>query len=210
MRILLFGDSITYGVFDSQGGWAQRIVNDQLMAQLAHLDDDIPFAYNLGFSGDTTAHLAGRLPAETEARFGMWSHDTAMAFVIAIGVNDTQVIDGKPFSSPRQYAKDLTLLLEAAKQYSTKVLFVGLLPCQDKPWAAQTYNVDRIWEFEQALRSFVATHNLPFVPLFEQFQERLAAGETLLIEDGLHPNDAGHQLIYDHVRLALDSMLRKS
>ena len=207
MRILFFGDSITHGVFDSRGGWATRIICDLFLEQQKNPDKDLPYGYNLGFSGDTAKHLAARLPAETEARFSLWSSDKDMTFVIAIGVNDTQVRGGKDFSSTEQYKQDLADLYDAARRYSDKILLVGMLPMQHAPWADQFYQPERIWAFERAQREFAQSHNLPFVALYEDFQRELDEGKQLLDADGLHPNDAGHEFMYDRIKPELMKMI---
>ena len=64
----------------------------------------------------------------------------------------------------------------------------------------------RFIEQRPQVQKVAAEQKLPFVPVFETFQAKMAAGENLLA-DGLHPNDAGHELIFQLVRPELDKLL---
>jgi lysophospholipase L1-like esterase len=207
MRILVFGDSITYGEFDTQGGWATRLKVDYFNEWVKDPDADPPLLYNLGIGGDVTAHLAKRLPGEVEARKSLWSGGNDFALVIAIGINDSLTENGNDFSSPEQYAKDLQAVYKAARQFSDKLLCIGLTPVEDdNPRANRLYSTARIRQFDQVLRKFAAEKALPFVPFLEVFEPRMQAGEQLFV-DGLHPNDTGHELMYQTIKPALTGML---
>ncbi len=67
MKIVGIGDSITYGAWDSAGGWVARTrrnvdricIDSQL--QRSH------WTYNLGISGDTTEDVRARLDPALDA-----------------------------------------------------------------------------------------------------------------------------------------------
>src|ERR1043166_2094143 len=130
MNVLVFGDSIAYGEFDSRGGWASRLKTDYFAEWVKNPDNDPPLLYNLGIASDVTARLARRLPAEAEARRSLWFGPENLALVIAIGINDSLSQNGQHFSSPEKYAKDLHKLYKAARRYSDKLLFVGITPVE--------------------------------------------------------------------------------
>lgn len=198
MRILFFGDSITQGFFDPQGGWVQRLINDAMRLAIEDLAKNTEHEYfNLGVSGDMAKGLAARISTEAEAR--RW-RDGSQFWVVAVGLNDSLIEAGKPWATPKSYGQKLALILSAAQDAKAQLLFVGLTAC-DEPrtspvaWGDYYYRNARIWEFEQTLRGFTMAHNLPLVALYEQFLQR----PDLLI-DGLHPNEAGHSLIYSEVK----------
>jgi lysophospholipase L1-like esterase len=206
MRVLIFGDSIAYGKYDSQGGWVDRLKTEYADRQLA-MEGDLPSIYNLGVEGETTRRLTARLPREVVTRRNHWEDETDFAFVFAIGINDSLVTDdGDFFSSPEQYAHDLQELYDTAKLFCQKLLFVGLTPVEDDNPRNQYYRSDRVWQFEQVLRDFVHTHSLPFVRIFERFDH--GKEEEFLYANGLHPNDEGHRLIFDAVAPELKKLLR--
>jgi lysophospholipase L1-like esterase len=67
------------------------------------------------------------------------------------------------------------------------------------------YKNVRIAEFEDAAKQLAGQDGLPFVEVHSVMAAR--AGEGLQSHDGLHPNDAGHQLIFELVRPELDKLL---
>lgn len=203
MRILCFGDSIAWGQWDTEGGWVQRLARD--IAKEHVKNNDPPTAgdriYNLGVGFNTTYQVMQRLPAETEAR----KFPGEFGFIFATGLNDSRVSQGGGISSPEQYAKDLASLYETARVYAEKMLFVGLTPVRDNPLIHSIWHAERVWPFELALRAFTQEKNVPFVPLYELFDEKLSAGQKLL-HDGVHPTSEGHELMYKHIKPACDAL----
>ena len=66
-QILIFGDSIIYGAWDREGGWAARLrkfLDEKTLTE----EDFYCLVYNLGISGDTTEDLLERFEFETEQR----------------------------------------------------------------------------------------------------------------------------------------------
>lgn len=203
MRVLIFGDSIAYGEYDSRGGWASRLHLDYLNQQAARLGDDLPRVFNLSIGGQTTRDIIKRLTAETEAR--KWG-DEEISFVFAVGINDASLSEScQPVSSPKQYLKDLEELYLLAQKYGKRMMFVGLTAVEPAG-PDDRYVLARIWQFEQVLRDFAASKKMPHVPLFEEFDRRIKQGVQLTL-DGLHPNDEGHQIIYAQVKPALETLI---
>ena len=64
MQIFIFGDSITSGMWDTQGGWADQI-KQRVTTQCinSHFEIDIE-VYNLGISGNTSRDLLYRFELE--------------------------------------------------------------------------------------------------------------------------------------------------
>ncbi len=206
MRVLIFGDSITQGMWDTHGGWAQRLVADFFDKQLKDLDSDVPWVYNLGVSGDTTERLLNRFEAETVARM-----DAEVAFVFAIGTNDAWInADGGFNMSPEAYAANLKKLIDRARKYGQRILFVGLASVDEShtmpvSWIDISYTNERLALFEQTLQQVCHKQKVGFVPVFETF--RKAQTTQNLLSDGLHPNDEGHTLLYELIRPRLDRLV---
>ncbi len=208
MRVLVFGDSITQGFWDSKGGWVNRLRKHYDERQLRDLEHDTePTIFNLGVSGDRIASLLWRFENETMARLG---REEQIACVFAIGINDTYLEGKDPVASPDIYQESLNELLNKAKKFTDRILFVGMSPCDEAKttpvaWRDITYTNERILEFEQVLKKFCEDNDLPYVQIFEKFQAKQKEQE--LFADGLHPNDAGHQLIAELVKPALESLI---
>jgi lysophospholipase L1-like esterase len=210
MRILIFGDSITQGFWDLEyGGWVQRIRKEYDRQAVKNLTGSWPTVFNLGIAGDKTGDIVKRLPYEIEARR---LPEESLVLIFAIGINDTSFIGEDKTTNLDNYREELGVLLASAKHYSDKVLFVGLSPVDEalcNPWIHDSTGIcfknERILEFESALRKFCIEKEVPCVQIIEKFQKQQAERE--LLSEGLHPNDAGHQLIAELVKPELDKLL---
>ena len=205
MRVLIFGDSITQGFWDIDGGWVSRIRKHYDQQMIDGTDNDPPTIFNLGLSGDSSDDVLARFESETKTRA-----TEELAFVIAIGVNDARTKAGVNYSDARRYKQNLGEILKLAKQYSNKILFVGLTPCVEErsnpvSWGNTGYTNGRIREFDNALREFCQESQVPFIEVYEPFTK--AEAESELLPDSLHPNDKGHQLIADLVMPSLLEIL---
>ena len=200
-QIVCFGDSITLGLVDPEGGWTQRL-RRRLDAEETFTVGDVSFSshvvLNLGISGDTAEDVLDRLERELLPR--MIGERTVV--VIAVGINETaeDLPSGKPRFSLDDFAANLAGAVETARGHADHVLLVELLPCDETrvrpaPWdPAESYSNDRIRAFNEALRRVARDHDVPVAGLFDDF---LAAGHEALLHDGVHPNADGHQRIAD-------------
>src|SRR6185369_773264 len=129
MRVLVFGDGIAYGEYDTQGGWVDRLKVAYFDKRLTYTQADIPAVYNLGVASDTARSLAARLSHEVVVRRSTWESDTNFVIIIAIGINDSLIDDdGAYVSTPERYFHELEDLYAMAHLFSEKILFVGLTP----------------------------------------------------------------------------------
>lgn len=210
MRVLIFGDSNTQGFWDIEGGWVARLRRhyDEIQLQDPRNRDE-PTVFNLGISGNSSGDVLQRFYHEVQARKNF--EETAIVF--AIGVNDSRTKAGKPYTTSQQYGSNLEELVKQAKEFTDKILFVGLTPCEEEitnpvPWGDTGYTNQRILVFEGVLQKFCGSSNIPIVTIFEALQRENKIEE--LFSDGLHPNSAGHQRIFELVRPKLDKLLRPS
>jgi lysophospholipase L1-like esterase len=203
--ILCFGDSITQGFVDLEGGWTQRLrrrLDQDASVPMGATTFPAHAVFNLGISDDTSAGLAERLERELTPR--QLGDQTIV--VIAVGVNETGYDPGtgRLTHDPGRFAATLAELVAAARRHTDRVLLVGLLPCdearmQPPPWSedgAGSHSNDRIAAFNQAVRRVAEAGGVALVDCFE---EVLAGGHAALLHDGLHPNGAGHQLLADRI-----------
>ncbi len=205
MRVLIFGDSITQGFWDLDGGWVARLRRTYDKQMIEGVNDDPPTLFNLGVSGDSSDDIVTRFDSEAKAR----KNSENLAIVFAVGVNDSRTKAGVEFSDTKRYLDNLNQLWQSAKQFTDKLLFIGLTPCVESrttpvSWGDTGYTNDRIQAFDKTLKDFCEQNNLSFVEVFEPFQAKQQTTE--LLPDGLHPNEAGHQLIADIVGPKLEEL----
>lgn len=203
MRILFFGDSITQGFYDREGGWVQRLARGYHGVEV----------FNLGVSGDTAESLLARLENEAKAR--RWRDDDPLVVVICVGINDARLQDNRAIVDVYEFQKTIENLLDKALKVADTVMCVGLSAVDESrtnPWpqsstGAQWSNI-RINSFEDTVKQSAHRRDVPFIPIHDRFLGQLESGAELLA-DGLHPNEAGHQLITELVKPALDGRIAK-
>lgn len=216
MKVLFFGDSITQGFFDERNGWAQRLITEMhkhTLQTLKEKNTDWLEGYNLGISGEGVKGLLERFDREFEAR--QLSEDNNVV-VIAIGTNDSIMRNNRALMDVYEFQEALEKLIDSAQKAADDVLLVGL-PAVDElqtnPWAYSSTNKqwvnNRIDTFEDTIKQSAIRKEVAFVPVFDQFEAELEAGEDLL-SDGLHPNTSGHQFIAELVRPYLKNLIIKS
>lgn len=208
MRVLVFGDSIAQGFWDSEGGWVERLRRHYDSLALRDLrSNKQPEIFNLGVSGDKTPNLLERIELETKVR--KWPGDP-ITVILAIGTNDELFENKKQAVEPENFKENIKKILSLVKPLADKILFVGSAACDESQttpvfWSDIHYTNDQIKKYEGIIGEIAAERGIPFVPIFEKFKSEMTDRE--LLADGLHPNDTGHKLIFELVRPELDKLL---
>ncbi|MDE1856071.1 MAG: hypothetical protein KGH49_02440 [Candidatus Micrarchaeota archaeon] len=200
MQILVFGDSITYGAWDIEGGWVARLRRELDARQLKH-PNEYYTVYNLGISGDTTTDLLKRFWQEATASYRIEDeNESGEAMIIFdIGTNDFSVLSGVPKANYKEFEQNLRKLSKLAKKLAQRVIFIGRIPCDEEKtmpvsWDPNLcYNNKSSKECDLAIKKFCKANKLEFVDVFDKFA---ASNYKKLLEDGLHPNSKGHKLIF--------------
>lgn len=192
MRILVFGDSITYGAWDSQAGWVERLkckAHEQTIRSQGAKKVQI---INLGIGGDSSTKILKRMPTEIEARY---SANWPFVFIITFGANDERSVDGKIETPIEQFKTNVQAIIDLAKQHSDRIIFIGAPPIGKSvvKFKGQEYSDERVKQYEQHMKEIVEIAGLFFVPVRPIFER--AGINTLYSYDNIHPNDKGHQLI---------------
>jgi lysophospholipase L1-like esterase len=208
MRVLVFGASITQGFWDTEGGWVQRLrrfYDEQKVKDIKN-EGGYPDIFNLGVSADTSKDVVNRLDIEVSAR-----RRNEMIIVFCVGTNNAMTDGSNNWPGVDPYKEDLRELVSKAHEFTDKIIFVGLAPCveaQTTPvfWGEYYYTNERIKLVEQAMSEVALDNNILFVPIFNSMKEKMDAGSDLFA-DGLHPNNDGHQLIFELVRPELKKYL---
>lgn len=207
MHIIIFGSSITWGAWDKEGGWAQRIKSlaDKKAAE-SNYNDEYTTVYCLGVSGDNTEDLLRRYEIELKARL---SEDEKNLVLIEIGINDSQFIlnENKHRVSKEDYRENLLKLSEITKSQGANLIFVGLTPVDSRvdpiPWKqSATYRLDFIKKYDSILKDVCEEQNLPFIELLSKFDNK---DYQNLLTDGLHPSTEGHKIMFEEVKNYLES-----
>ena len=204
MRVLVFGDSITYGAWDTESGWVERIKKDAHRQTVESEGKNKLQIINLGIGGDSSTKILKRMPDEIEARY---SASWPFVFVITFGTNDERSIDGIIETPIEQFEENVRKIISHAKNHSDKIVFVGIPPIGEQvvEFKGQEYSDERVKEYEKKLKEIVEQSGVTFIPIRPVFEE--AGMEDLYTYDNIHPNNKGHELIAKAVKPILDGLL---
>ncbi|SFN02205.1 Lysophospholipase L1 [Chryseobacterium oleae] len=189
---LFFGDSITYGEYDGVfGGWVDILKRYAL--QQFHEGKNELILFNLGIGGETTEGLLKRMPHELAARN---SAEGNIVF-IGYGANDLAVKNGSQMVSADQFRNNIKTAVQYAKQYSTDIYLVSILPFSEKVDGVESttgklrINGD-VLIYNQILKDIATESTLHYIDFYAALAEDK---EVLLSADGVHPNEKGYGIM---------------
>lgn len=209
MRILVFGDSITQGYWDTEGGWVDKLRKHFDELQVQDFDKDQPTIFNLGISADTSRNVLERAEAEIKARA---RHNALPIVIVQIGINDSCTEGMINMVPTEEYKVNLEKIIEVLQPISSNLIFVGLSACDEAKttpvgWGKFYYTNKSIKEYEDQMQTVASEYNIPFVPVFDKFTKAMSNSD--LLADGLHPNNVGHTVIFEIVKPRLVPLLEE-
>lgn len=200
-NILIFGDSITYGIADTKGGWANRL-KQYLNSDPVAIEKEIYRVFVQGISGDTSGGLLYRIESETLPRL---VEEYENIFIIAVGINDTQYIQRleRNLIPEDIFAENIRNIINFIKRVSKINIFLELLPIDEKilnpmPWGIEeiSFKDKTIERYNAILEKVTKENDVHLLKLYDRFKENHF--EKNLI-DGIHPNDKGHEMVFNEV-----------
>ncbi len=209
MKVLCFGDSVTFGEIDTESsGWVDQLKQDYITLQASSTRQDISI-YNLGIGGETTDGLCVRFEVEFNARFKK-GLDTLVMF--AYGANDIVIHKDKNIVPITYFIKNLTRCIQAAQLNSANVFLLGLTPISHSiDGVVNQHDKLRhskdIKDYNSALKDLAKETKSIYLDTYGEFI--LHDSNELLSSDGLHPNAAGHKVIYQMAKQELENLLTK-
>ena len=194
-QILVFGDSISYGAWDLEGGWVQRL--RKYLDKQNLTTNSYYIIYNLGVNGDTTNNLLERFELETNQRL---AENEETIFIFAIGANDSLFLKSKNdfWVKKNDFNKNLEKLITSAKSLSKKIIFIGLTPVDESKvnplqWDKDKSNNNKhVKEYDSIIKSICNQDKVHFIQLYDEFTKQ---DYRSILEDGVHPNSKGHEMI---------------
>ena len=203
--ILVFGTSTTYGAWDVEGGWVQRLRKYLDQQQLAN-PDLYYMVYNLGISGDTSQDILERFSFETEQRIKLQDEREDILFIFSVDVNDSIFNNKtKEYKVPLEiYKKNISKIIQQAKKYTNKIVFVNNSPVDESkvdpiPWLADcSYLSAAVEQYDQACTAICKKNAIPFIDVYTPFKKQRNYQRLLL--DGVHPTTEGHKFIFEVVK----------
>lgn len=192
--IVIFGDSIAWGAYDSEkGGWVNRL---KLFVEQSYAHET--YIYNCAISGETSDGILAYLDSEARTR-------EASHIIVAIGINDSSY-DATPGNNKRcpfdVFSASIPKLVESARAITPNVIFLGSTRVDESktqpiPWRKNVfYSNAEIERYEKVIKDVCVKENIQFLNMADLL-------ENTDVSDGLHPNEVGHQKIFERVRDSL-------
>ena len=185
---MIFGDSIAYGANDNElCGWSNRL--------RMHLENHENYfiVYNLSISGEFSTETLARFENECNARY---DKEENTIIIFALGINDTQVVNGKDRISLKEFESNIKELKNLAKKFTNNILFLGMTKVDETkvvpiPWKKSvSFFNEKIIKYDSLLEQICNEEKVSYIKLYDL----LSLDE---LPDGLHPNNIGHKKIYD-------------
>ena len=211
-RIYCFGDSITFGESDWQaGGWVDRLKQHYLNLPVTDALQKT-LVYNLGVASETTDGLEKRFESELSSRV---TSKTGNIIFLSYGTNDvTKIVDRLGKTKNRvpldYYIGKLKHCVKYAQMKNAVVIVTTILPIASKyngmenPYH-ETRTLSDIELYNRAIYSMSHELGCSVLDLFSEFSS--SDLNLLLAKDGLHPNEKGHQIIFNKVKDLLDALV---
>jgi acyl-CoA thioesterase-1 len=177
--VVAFGDSLTSGPGLRPEQTYPALLQERI-AESGHNQHVI----NAGVSGDTSSEALRRFDASLVP--------DAQILILAIGINDG--LRGVPVATVE---RNISTMIERARARGIRVLLCAM---EAPPLGGLNYTV----EFHRMFSRLSDRYNVPLVPFF---LINIIGNDGWDLDDTLHPNASGHQVIADTIWPYLRPML---
>ena len=206
MRILVFGDSVVLGTWDSLGGWVDRVKQHYHELYVGSDGDEKVQVYNLGIGGEASERLLKRLQNEIKAR---WDDRWPTAIIIATGTNDARLLGGKQLqATEEEFRENLAQIFTISKQYTPLVLYISPngFESDEVTFKGHIFSNNRLKNYVQMAREVTAEMQIPMLNIFEAIKNK----PEYFGVDGVHPNSAGYEKLANIIQPEIENLLSKA
>lgn len=198
--VFALGDSITYGCWGQETrGWTT------LLREYLESQEPYPsyYLYTLGIPGETSSGLRKRFVQEIDAR--KRSDDSSYVYLVACGANDATWLNGDQRfkQSKDEYAENMRTIFSELKNRPGVVYALNITPVNEE------FSKEFKGKDKSCLNEYVDAYNHVLAQVSSELEVEIidvnAAFRNndftaLFTDDGLHPNDDGHRLIFETVK----------
>lgn len=196
-KILVFGDSITYGKWDTDGGWVTRLRKYVDEKYNGGVGGNV-LVYNMGIPGEVAVRMVKRIDQELE--FRITNKDDRVLVIFVIGVNDSCPNNWMTNSqTPKKTFKSaLKAMIKMAKGRGCETVVLGLAPVNtNKPTMGLKFTNEEVLNYDNYISDVCKELNTKKVDIYDQL---LKQSYTNLLVDVVHPNSRGHEMIFEIVK----------
>lgn len=202
-QIFAFGDSITWGSWDLEGGWADLLKKEIFRYIEESTEDKEIIFYNLGIPSNRTDQLLERFQNEVDQRFD--EDNQERCFIFAFGANDAayQIIEKKFRLEAEEYEMNIKKTIDLARKFSNNIVFINITPVDERKTdgvlnKAKSRKNEYVDQYNEVLKQVCENNSIDLIDINSEYKKTDVI--SLLCEDGLHPNTKGHQIILKLVR----------
>ena len=178
-KLVVLGDSLTEGY-----GVAKEAAFPALLEKMLQDSGKKWTVINSGVSGSTTASAVSRMK---------WIFKSKPDVVLLIlGAND-----GLRGIAPAQSEKNLAEAIEFAQKEKVKVILGGL-------YMPPNYGAVYTNQFKKTYDNLAQKYKVTLIPFI---LDKVAGDPKYNLADGIHPNEAGHKVIAEHIFQTLKGSL---
>ena len=174
---IIFGDSITYGLYDKEMcGWTNRIRHTLEKKTTNN------YVVNLGIPGENSSNIKDRFETELKNRYNDIDN---FILIYAIGIKDALILKNKP-DHINIFIENIKYIINKSRNYTNNIYFIGLLePDYNK---RKEYKKDNVYLIDDTLESICKKEQVEYIKMIDLLEEKY-------LTDGLHPNSIGHEKI---------------
>jgi lysophospholipase L1-like esterase len=209
IQIFILGSSSAYGVGAQTSGWGDLVkqyYHDKMYA--AGGVGEKYEVFNFGKSGATIDFVT----AAASEHFKHYGRGGEVITIFSVGGNNSKAEDRPDnfVSTVEEYTAELEAFITLLKQHSTKIIGVGhnfVDESKTNPkhnpltGGASYFSNERRSQFGEATKALCQKHGVLFAEVGGSQDEWI---QKYLYEDGLHPNQEGHRLIFESIRKHLE------
>lgn len=210
-QVFILGASTVYGVGAQQAGWGDLVKQYFHSYMFSEGGPGEAFeVYNFAKSGATIDFITKTFPEH----FENYSKSEKVISIASVGGNNSRANydPGNFVSTPDSYKKELLDLVETLKARSDKIIFVGngwvdetkTTPFLTKRGGKYYFTNERRRQFDEITRQVCEQDSIDYVSIDVSEKDWV---DRYIYQDGLHPNQAGHQLIFDALKPYLQKVL---
>jgi len=198
-NILVFGGSITFGDYDKEGGWVNKL-GSYFLVKTPRGKNRPTRVFNLSISGETCGGVLKRLAMETRARH---RKQHKLIYIFHIGLNDSILINRRAKIPSKVFGKSVIEIIKVCKKFTDKIIFLSPPPVDEKkvtpmPWSPNKYYyLDRILQYGKTIEQICKKYEADYIDLFKLLPIKKYIA---LLTDGVHPNSKGHEMIFEVVK----------
>ena len=204
--VLCFGDSLTFGEKDLEGGgWVERL-RRYFLTKEASLSHQQTLVYNLGIASETTDGLVSRLESEFKSRV---IGKQPCVVVLSYGLNDIKIHKNKNIVPTAYFERNLRSALSFLDKAGACAFVLNIPPINHQIDGVRDQHKnlrfsDDVSLYNRLIEEIIVRKStkVTYVDIHTQLKQ---SNQNIYADDQLHLNSIGHKLLFKQILELLES-----